>query len=293
MRHAYLGVHLSNISQDRDIRLGSFWNYIGQILYNPMLAIVKSSVLLFMLRLSGHKRGVRLTIHALNMFNVTLGIAIFVVVIFQCAPIAFFWDKTIPGGRCIKGTTFYAITAGLTILTDILVLAFPFWIFIGLQMARRVKAALIAVFLLGGVVTVVSCFRLAWIVERALPGRAPRPDPTYDIRFTYSFAETGLAIVAASAPAMRYLFRIWFPGVFSVSGASSAWRSRYGDASEAQGTAARRTIPLKDMASRRTTIRSQSPTCSEEAIISYDGILRKTETDDVQVDGDSRTERSS
>ncbi|KAF6838657.1 CFEM domain-containing protein [Colletotrichum musicola] len=136
-------------------------------------------------------------------------------------------------------------------------------------MARRVKAALIAVFLLGGVVTVVSCLRLAWIVERAMPGRAPSPDPTYDIRFTYSFAETGLAIVAASAPAMRY-----------------------GDASGAQGTAARRTIPLNDMASRRSTIRSQSPTCSEEAIMSYDGILQKTEPDDIQVDGDSRTERS-
>ncbi|KAF6838656.1 CFEM domain-containing protein [Colletotrichum musicola] len=90
MRHAYLGVHLSDIPKDRDPRLGSFWNYIGQILYNPILAIVKSSVLLFMLRLGGHKRGVRLTIHALNMFNVALGIAIFVVVIFQCAPIAFF-----------------------------------------------------------------------------------------------------------------------------------------------------------------------------------------------------------
>lgn len=130
------------------------WNFIGQILYNPILAIVKSSVLLFMLRLGGHRREVRLTIHALNVFNIALAIGIFVTVIFQCTPVSFFWvrmtDPTAQG-TCVNTSVFYVATAALTILTDLMVLAFPFWIFMGLKLALRVRLALIGVFALGAV----------------------------------------------------------------------------------------------------------------------------------------------
>lgn len=131
------------------------WNYIIQLLYNPILALVKSSVLLFLLRLGGQKPGVRWTIHSLNAFNIGLMIAIFVTVIFQCTPVNFFWDRTIPGGHCVDTGAFYVATAGLTILTDVLVLALPFWIFLGLKMPAKVKIALLVVFGLGAVVTVI------------------------------------------------------------------------------------------------------------------------------------------
>lgn len=41
-------------------------------------------------------------------------------------------------------------TAALTILTDVLVLALPFWVFLGLQMANKTKVALIGIFVMGG-----------------------------------------------------------------------------------------------------------------------------------------------
>lgn len=180
MRTAYLGVHFDDIppskchigshhsqlslllvadivwSQAADPILGMQWNYILQLLYNPILALVKSSVLLFLLRLGGQKPGVRWTIHGLNFFNIGLMIAIFITVIFQCTPIAYFWDRTIEGGTCINTGAFYIATAGLTILTDILVLILPFWIFLGLKMPSNIKIALLVVFGLGAVVTVIS-----------------------------------------------------------------------------------------------------------------------------------------
>jgi hypothetical protein len=107
-----------------------------------------------MLRLGGHRREVRLTIHALNGFNIALAIGIFVAVVFQCTPVPFFWrrmtDRTAVG-TCVDTAAFYVITAGLTILTDLLVLGFPFWIFMGLKLPMKVKMALIGVFLLGAV----------------------------------------------------------------------------------------------------------------------------------------------
>lgn len=154
MRYGFIGIHVYDIPLVADNRLGSLWNYIIQLLYNPILALVKTSVLMFLLRLSGQKRRIRFALIGLNVFNLTLMVAIFVTVIFQCQPINYFWEKAGRNppteGKCIDMNAFYVSTASLTILTDVLALAMPFWIFLGLKMPTRVKMALLAVFALGG-----------------------------------------------------------------------------------------------------------------------------------------------
>lgn len=152
MRTAFIGVHLADIPPQADLVLGQKWNFIIQILYNPILAIVKTSVLLFLLRLGGQKKQVRRAIVALLGFNLALMVAIFVTCIFQCTPISYFWTRTStnrPEGHCIDTSAFYISTASLTILTDALVLVLPFWIFLGLKLPLKVRAAIIGVFALG------------------------------------------------------------------------------------------------------------------------------------------------
>lgn len=154
MRTAFLGIHVYNIPMTADVGLGMYWNYVVQILYNPILALVKSSVLVFLLRIGGQRREIRYSIHTLNFFNIGLMIAIFVTVIFQCDPIPYFWKRIMNPemeGKCIETGIFYVTTAALTIFTDVLVLALPFWIFMGLKMAPKVKFAIMVVFLLGAV----------------------------------------------------------------------------------------------------------------------------------------------
>lgn len=149
MKTNFIGIHIKDIPLVDNRTPALVWNFAVQVLYNPILALVKTSVLLFMLRLGGQKPGVRWTIHALNVFNIMLMIAIFLVVLFQCDPIAYNWDPTIPGGKCIQQGTFYLATAALTLFTDLLVLGLPFWIFLDLKMALKLKIALLFVFLLG------------------------------------------------------------------------------------------------------------------------------------------------
>ncbi|KAK1972881.1 CFEM domain-containing protein [Colletotrichum sublineola] len=294
MRYAFLGVHVYDIPLEADPRLGFRWNYIIQLLYNPILALVKTSMLMFLLRLSGQKRSVRYTIIGLNVFNIALMIAIFITIVFQCQPISYFWEKAgrdpPKDGKCIDTASFYVSTAALTILTDVLSLALPFWIFVGLKMPRRVKVALLAVFALGAVVTVISILRLAWLVE--ISYHINMQDPTYDIRFTYSAVETNLAIIAASAPALRGLFLRWFP-TFFASLRSSSKRYGYGhttDPAKKPRTTTTATAPhqvdifhLKSMKGR-SEIRPHSPSTSEEEIMTYDGIMRTTEVEVVHGD---------
>ncbi|KAI9055268.1 hypothetical protein LZ554_000231 [Drepanopeziza brunnea f. sp. 'monogermtubi'] len=280
--------------------LGMKWNFIGQTLYNPILAIVKSSILVFMLRLGGHKPELRYTILALNVLNVALAVSIFTTVVFQCRPVSFFWrrmrDPTLHG-TCIDTATFYVATASLTIFTDVLVLALPFWIFLGLKMPLRVRIALVGVFLLGAIVTVFSVLRLVWLISFSFS--TPTGDFSYDIRFCYSAVETNLAIITASAPALRPLLKTWFPRVFGARYATSA--SREPSKSRSNGPRDRgeplsataksdfgtSSFAMGDLKRGNVGIRCVSPSGSEEETMTCNGIVRTTEVD-VQY-GESRS----
>lgn len=100
----------------------------------------------------------------------------------------------------------------------------------------------------------------------------------YSITIVYSTIEVNLAIVSASVPALRYLVRNWFPKLFGSTAKgkyNTSGNVYYGPNSR---TAPRTTdvIGLKDIRSGRhhTEIRSDSPTGSEEEIMTYNGIIR-------------------
>ncbi|KAM0562305.1 hypothetical protein ACHAPJ_001992 [Fusarium lateritium] len=304
MRAAYIGIHAWEIPLDADWVGAQRWNYVSLLIYNPILALVKTSVLLFLLRLSGQKRTVRNSIVGLMVFNLCQMVALFICWVFQCTPIDFYWDKTPPKeGKCINEHAFLVSTASLTIMTDLLVLILPLWIFIGLKLPLRVRLAIIGVFTLGGVVTLLGILRLVWMIEKNRQLKhtnIQESDYTYDIRFAYAVIETNLAIITASAPALRPLFLKWFPNFFSAlrsTGNRYQSGSRYGRSTgHGNGTGAatnnrsrgntgvrnslRGTFPLKDMTKGRAAIRAQSPTNSEEEIMTYDGIMK---TSDVTV----------
>ena len=214
IKTAYLGIHIEDVPE-HDPTVPLRWLFINQLWYSPILGLVKASVLLFMLRLTSHMTRIKWTIHALNALNLGMVAAIFLLVVVQCGPMEFNWDKSIRGGMCINQGWFYMSTAALTIFTDLLVLGLPFWVFVGLNMARGPKIAILCVFLLGAVVPAVGTYRL--VLLHQIFFQPPSPDPTYSIGLTSSVMECNLAIVTASAPALRGLFRSWVPQLFSNS----------------------------------------------------------------------------
>lgn len=113
--------------------------------------MVKSSVLVLLLRIGGHRREVKWTIYIMNIVNFVLMITIFLVVTFQTLPIRAQWDPNIAVTHSIAMGDFTTVTATITVFGDILVLGIPFWLFSDLQMRRAVRAGLILVFLLSGV----------------------------------------------------------------------------------------------------------------------------------------------
>ncbi|TDZ29896.1 hypothetical protein C8035_v003779 [Colletotrichum spinosum] len=285
-RYNYVGFASSTLPDDWDPAPMLFWNWIMQVLYNPILALVKSSVLVFLLRLGGHRRGVRWTIYGLNTFNLLTMVAIFLTVLFQTIPINGYWDSSVQKQREIDGPLFYIVSAIITIITDFFVLAIPFWIFLGLKMRMAAKIGLIVVFLAGGVSIVVAIIRVHELRKKFF-----NLDPGYDSRDgvgdTYSTIEVNLSIIAACVPALRPLFRKWMPGMFSNksgndNGVYNSHYARYGTGtgtgigSKHQRNTVSNGFPLKDMRSMHTEIRGHSPDGSEEEIMTYNGIIKTT-----------------
>lgn len=143
----YIGMSTIDIPS-HDPTQGALWNYVVQILYNPILALVKSSLLLLLLRLFGQKPGVRRFIIWVNTINLASLASIFFAIVFQCFPFQKAWKPQLEG-FCVDRRVLLVTASAINIALDLLILGLPLRIFIGLQIPKRTKIALIFVFLLG------------------------------------------------------------------------------------------------------------------------------------------------
>lgn len=143
----FIGIRWQDIPPHDPIP-GLVWNYVVAVLYNPILALAKTSILLLLLRLFGQKPGVKRFIFWVNTANIGMMIAVFLTSVVQCIPIQKIWQPSLEGA-CIDRKILFTTLSSFNILTDILILALPLNIFIGLQIPRRTKIALMLVFLLG------------------------------------------------------------------------------------------------------------------------------------------------
>jgi hypothetical protein len=145
----YFGWEQKDVPANYDPSPGLWWFYIAQIFYNPILALVKCSILVFILRLGERRTGVRTAVYVLIAFTALQAVAIFFVVVFQCLPIPAIWDAAhYPDAQCIK-PEFHITISSLTVLTDILVIILPFYVFLGLKMRTATKVAVLCCFATG------------------------------------------------------------------------------------------------------------------------------------------------
>ncbi|KAK3694794.1 hypothetical protein B0T22DRAFT_453449 [Podospora appendiculata] len=213
IRTGYWGIHDHDIPP-HPINQGSFWNFLAQILYNPCLALVKISALLFLSRLGDTKTRVRLACRTMIGFNMLQVLGFLTATILQCSPVDYQWLFA-PGGHCVDGAAFSLAMASTNIVTDALTLLIPFWIFLDLKVTRKVRYALLTVFLLGIAVTAISIMRLGYVIRAFY--RKPQ-DVHFSLGLTANTLEINLAIVTASAPALWPLARRWFPDMFQSLG---------------------------------------------------------------------------
>lgn len=177
------------------------YDIANQLLYNPILALVKASIIFFLWRLEDQRKVIRWSLISFFLLNLGLAIATFVADLCQCTPVAYYWNHfetdtydeegnvVAAAGTCIHQIDFFLITAGLSVLTDILIMLIPAAMVWRLKMRKSRKIAVWAVMSLGWVVAIIGIVRIVLYYYRFQPDSIDR---SYSVDYTISGAEVNM-----------------------------------------------------------------------------------------------------
>ena len=124
--------------------------YALEWLYLTSVALPKMSILFLYLRILTNRHA-RLTCYVLLWAVGAIWLSFMIAFNLQCIPLAYQWDKTIPGGHCFHVDAFFKATSIPNIVTDIIMLILPIPTVLNLQTTTIRKLGLLFVFLVGSV----------------------------------------------------------------------------------------------------------------------------------------------
>ncbi|KAL9638588.1 MAG: hypothetical protein Q9164_001454 [Protoblastenia rupestris] len=198
-------------------------SFAGEVLIGPCITAVKLSIL-FLYRRIFATRQFRIVSLAVIILTVAWFIAHIFAHFFQCTPFGYFWDRTIPGGKCVNHTKLINGLGGANIIGDIIILLLPIPYLWKLQMRAERKVAISFVFLLGGFTCVAAIIRIPML------HRIDVFDVTYSSvePIVWSASECSIGLVCACLPAMRPIFHATIPENLRSYFSLSRSRSRSG-----------------------------------------------------------------
>ncbi|KAL3459732.1 hypothetical protein BJX64DRAFT_290901 [Aspergillus heterothallicus] len=218
IKYNWMGYHVGDIpSPNPQATLAWKYSYATEILYNPILAVVKFSILFFLLRLTGQKISVKRAIWVIMALNTIVMITTLFLTVFRCVPVAYNWAPTdYPDAKCLNFANFVTGTACASLFTDVLVLILPTWIVYNLRMAQKQKLILIGILSLGLVGIIAGVVRIVLLdsYDRDLAA-GKLADYNYNVYFSLSTIEIGIVIFAACGPSFKPLVAKLLPKFFS------------------------------------------------------------------------------
>lgn len=107
----------------------------------------KVSVALLLLRITPSRLHSWI-IYIATGLTVATGIAFFFICLFQCQPVQFFWNRTLPGGKCFDTKVIIIIAYTYSIasmITDFTLSILPMFMVWQLNMGLNIKLALVPI----------------------------------------------------------------------------------------------------------------------------------------------------
>ncbi|KAI1816159.1 hypothetical protein GGS20DRAFT_263282 [Poronia punctata] len=204
--HLGLGRHVWNVPAD-NLTLIFKLIYYAYIVYGFALSATKASALLFYRRIFASEASpswFNYTLWITHVLNIMWLVAYTGVVIFQCTPVARFWDPSLVG-TCVQQSGIYIGSAVPSVVIDLIILLIPLPLLWKLQMSRVRKIGIGVVFVLGYSVVVISVGRLV----ANLQAQGLEEDLTHDgvSSFWWGISEAPVTLFGICVPAMVTLGR--------------------------------------------------------------------------------------
>ncbi|KAI1344489.1 hypothetical protein F5Y15DRAFT_113185 [Xylariaceae sp. FL0016] len=182
--------------------------------------LVRISILLFLLRIFRTAQA-RPVIVATLIFMTAEGIAFLPPILFQCAPIQYFWLQWdgVHRGQCIDVRALVWASAIVGIILDFWLILLPLLFVVHLQLPRKTKIFVCSMFAMGGVVIGVSFVRLPTINRFTIT-----ENPTFDSVdiAIWSGLENDIGVICACLPSLRVLVK---PLISTIKGFGRSQKS--------------------------------------------------------------------
>lgn len=214
-----LGKHIWDISITKIPKILLLF-YVDESLYLAVILLTKVSLLSFYLRIFP-RRGFQNVTKVVLVFVICSGVIILFLQIFQCLPVAYNWDKSIPNGSCLSVNTLTYTHAAMSILQDVIILVLPVSELASLKLERKQKLGVFFVFQVGAFACITAMIRLRYLTQF---GGTKSFDPTWDdVNATiWTAIEVNTGIVCSCIPAVRALLKCKFPARLKSMGTSSS-----------------------------------------------------------------------
>ncbi|KAI1843025.1 hypothetical protein JX266_010714 [Neoarthrinium moseri] len=175
--------------------------------YGLAVTVARLSIGLCWLRIAISKAQVY-TVYLIQLVNSLAGIVFTFVVIFQCAPVSFYWMKALSGaeGSCVPINAFIGLGycyGTVSALCDFGLCGVPAAIVLSTHLQKKTRVALTVLLGLGGLTGVCPLIRMAYLQNLGDPEFL---FATVDIAI-WSTVEVGLAITASNISTLRPLYR--------------------------------------------------------------------------------------
>ncbi|KAH8700415.1 hypothetical protein BGW36DRAFT_357077 [Talaromyces proteolyticus] len=218
------GTHQWNISIAHVQRLIQLANII-EIIYCPTILGAKTAMVLQTRRFFVvNSRGKVYWLHEVLLWtNVACYLALMLSFICACVPRNKLWEPTIPG-KCVSSNGILIASSVLNVISDVAMLLLPLWVVKQLQLPRKIKIMLSAIFGTTVLASISSTCRLIYGVKLT-----HTEDFTWGIMPVglWAVAEIASIIIASSFPMLPGFVKYIKDQARSGQGQSSSGKSNY------------------------------------------------------------------
>ncbi|KAJ4393062.1 hypothetical protein N0V93_002269 [Gnomoniopsis smithogilvyi] len=224
--------------------------YVSEIIYVASLALIKASLVTMYLRIFWAYVPFKYVCYGALLFILLPSAAIIILTILSCQPIAYFWDRDIPNGKCLDVSALAYANSGFAVAQDALLIMLPIFMLWGLNMSRKKKVFIGMMFAVGSIGLLATIIRL-----RTLSVFGSLRDPTFDYILVvyWTTIELAAGMIASCMPSIRILLERFFK-VFHLSTNRSLGSGR----------------PIKLERQRRPTVEVIDPLQSPASIFKQD-----------------------
>ena len=244
------GAHQWNITLEQFHRV-VFWAWVNEILYSPVISIIKTVILLQYIRIFAPNRSIDpllfFTSWTLIILTILWNFACFWVSIFACSPVEKFWNTLITDGKCLDFALNILLTCLFNIITDTLILVLPSRAVWRLQIPIKKKFAITSLFAIGLMFVIPAefprstadifdhsaCIANAMIILYVSRQDGTTADISYNVAWMglWAYAEIGLGITVICTLSLPKLIevkgrkvRVFFSGIIQpFSSESGSW----------------------------------------------------------------------